>query len=112
MVIRFCRGAEELSIRKALRVNNVNCEGVFTKGDEELNGSSILNIPFCGSKYCGSTTATAATKWLFEVLGANYGGSFCGGSTIAKFLQTFNAECSSGEGFSTPLGTFYKLRIQ
>ena len=48
----------------------------FIKGDEELNGSSILNIPFCGSKYCGSTTATAATKWLFEVLGANNGGSF------------------------------------
>ena len=44
MVLRFCGGVEELSTRKALRVNNVDCEEskeFFIKGDEELRESTI-----------------------------------------------------------------------
>ena len=44
VVLRFCGGVEELSTRKALRVNNVVCEEFeefFIKGDEELGGSTI-----------------------------------------------------------------------
>ena len=40
----ICGGAEELSIREALRVNNVDCEEAeefFIKGDEELRGSTV-----------------------------------------------------------------------
>ena len=40
----FCGGAEELSTREALRVNNVDCEGAeefFIKGDEELRESTV-----------------------------------------------------------------------
>ena len=32
VILWFCEGAEELSTRKALRVNNVDCEGVFYQG--------------------------------------------------------------------------------
>ena len=44
MVLQFCGGAKELSTRKALRVNNVDCEEAeefFIKGDEELTGSTV-----------------------------------------------------------------------
>ena len=55
MVLRFCEGVKELSTRKALWVNNVDCEEVeelFIKGDGELkrvHGIIIGNDNFNGN---------------------------------------------------------------
>ena len=43
----------------------------FQQGDEELRGSTVIEYSFCGSRYCGLATITAATERLLKALRVN-----------------------------------------